>query len=226
MHAWQVSRHTSEPGEHDTNETGGGEREICTGESGVVTQLLSLERHPGLHGLPPREPRGVRTLVPARSDGDHPEEPGVGDKRDKRDKQVCLWVEGEETDQDNDDQASVDPEGKDMQRAVQGGEVHKQQGEGSRHERQKRGAQREGGQERAGGGAHRGLRGDVQDDYINGTARGPAGPCSGDDDTRKRTRRGTLLNGGGGEEVPEEADMRGWIEGGSSGNGIRTRCGG
>ena len=72
-------------------------------------------------GLPPREPRGVRTLVLARSDGDHPEEPEVGGKRDR---QVCLWAEGEETDQDNDEQASVDPEGKDRQRAVQGGEVH------------------------------------------------------------------------------------------------------
>ena len=47
----------------------------------------------------------------------------------------------------------------------------------------------EGCQERAGGGAH---RGDVQDDSINDTARGPVGPHSGDNDTRERKRMETV----------------------------------
>ena len=43
-----------------------------------------------------------------------------------------------------------------------------------------------GGKKRAGGG------GGVQDGSINDTARAPAGPYSGDDDTRERKRRETV----------------------------------
>ena len=93
-------------------------------------------------------------------------------------------------------------------------DVLKQQREGYRHGGQKREAQQEGtegGQERVGarGGAH---RGDVQDDFINGTAWGPPGPYSGDDDTRERKRRETVTEAA--EERYLEERTR---EGGSKG---------
>ena len=131
------------------------------------------------------------------------------------------------------------PEREDRERAVQGGEmhwmadakradgaprsdVHKQQREGSRHGGQKRRAQREGAegsQERTGGRTH---RGNVQDDSINGTARDPAGSFSGDDDTGP-TEKGDS-NGDKEEEIPEEENTGGRIEGWSTGNG--TGCSG
>ena len=232
----QASRLASEPGEHDTRETGKGEGGLCTGEGGGGHPTPVAGATPR-SGIPPGEPLRVRALVPARSDRDHSEEPGVGDQGNRP---VCLRTEGEEADQDNDEQASVDPERENRKRAVQGGEVHwladakradgaprsdvpEQQREGSRHGGQKRRAQREGaegGQERAGGGTH---RGNVQDDSINGPAWDPAGSFSGDDDTRETTEEGDS-NGDNGEEAEEEEDERGRIKGRSSGNG--TGCSG
>ena len=60
-------------------------------------------------GVPPGESIGVRALVPARSDRDHSEEPGVGDQRDRP---VCLRAEGEEADQDNDNRPAWVPKGR------------------------------------------------------------------------------------------------------------------
>ena len=109
-------------------------------------------------------------------------------------------------------------------------DVSKQQREGSRHGSQKRRTQREGtegGQERTGGGAHRGLRGDVQDDFINGPARGPAGSYSGDDDTRERKRREAVTEATKKRQnsltTEEGEDEGGRIEGRSC-NGNGTRC--
>ena len=108
-------------------------------------------------------------------------------------------------------------------------DVSKQQREGSRHGSQKRRTQRkgtEGGQERTGGGAHRGLRGDVQDDFINGPARGHAGSYSGDD-TRDRKRRETVTEATKKRQnsltTEEGEDEGGRIEGRSC-NGNGTRC--
>ena len=186
MHARQASRLASEPGEHDTRETGKGEGGLCTGEGGGGDPTSVAGATPR-SGIPPGEPLRVRALVPARGDRDHSEEPGVGDQGNRP---VCLRAEGEEADQDNDEQASVDPERENRKRAVQGGKMHwladakradgaprsdvpEQQREGSRHGGQKRRAQREGaegGQERAGGRTH---RGNVQDDSIDARV----GPC-------------------------------------------------
>lgn len=146
---------------------------------------------------------------------------------------LCLRAEGEEADQDNDEQASVDPEGENRKRAVQGGEMHwladakradgaprsdvpKQQREGSRHGGQKRRAQREGaegGQKRTGGRAH---RGNVQDDSID-PAWDPAGSFSGDDETRDRQRRETVT------ETREKRYLKKRTrEGGSNGGALAT----
>ena len=153
---------------------------------------------------------------------------------DQGNRPVCLRAEGEEADQDNDEQASVDPERENRKRAVQGGKMHwladakradgaprsdvpKQQREGSRHGGQKRRAQREGAEgseERAGGGTH---RGDVQDDFVNDTARGPAGPHSGDDDTRERKRRETIT-----EATKKRQKKERSREGGSKGGAVAT----
>ena len=43
---------------------------------------------------------------------------------DQIDRPMCLRMEREKTDQDNDEQTGVDPEGEDWQREVQGGEAH------------------------------------------------------------------------------------------------------
>ena len=147
---------------------------------------------------------------------------------------MCLRAEGEEADQNNDELTSVEAKGEDRERAVQGGEMHwmadakradraprsnvpEQQGEGSRHGRQKRRAQREGAEgseERAGGGAH---RGDVQDDPLSGAARDPAGSFSGDEDTRQRKRRETVT------ETREKRYLKKRIrEGGSKGGALAT----
>ena len=181
--------------------------------------------------LPPREPRGVRTLVPARSSGGHPAEPAVGNQGDRP---VCIREEGAEADQNNDEQAAMDTGGEDRQRAVQGGEVHcmadasredraprrdvpKQQREGSRHGGQKRRARRggtEGGQERTGGGTH---RGNAQDDCINGPARDPAGSFSGDGDARERQRRETVT-----EATRKRQKKKRSRGGGSKGGAVAT----
>ena len=72
-------------------------------------------------GVPPGEFLRVRALVPARSGRDHTKGLGVGDTRGGP---VCPWEEREKADQDNDEQANVDPEGENKKRAVQSGEVH------------------------------------------------------------------------------------------------------
>ena len=92
-----------------------------------------------------------------------------------------------------------------------------QQGEVARHRGQQRRTQREGlegGQERTGGGAH---RGDVQHDSLKGTAWDPAGSFSGDDDTRERQRRETVT------ATRERRYLRkGSREGGSMGGAVAT----
>ena len=106
MHAWQVPGHTSEPGEQDSRETGGGEGKVCSGEGGGSSTNPAARATPRT-GVLPRESLRVGALVPARSGRDHTEELGVGDTRGGP---VCLRAEGEETDQDNDEQTDVDPE--------------------------------------------------------------------------------------------------------------------
>ena len=125
----------------------------------------------------------------------------------------------------------MDPERENRKRAVQGGEVHwladakradgaprsdvpKQQRERSRRGGQERRAQREGGQERTGGRTHRGT---VQDDFINGTAWDPAGSFSGDDDTRERQRRETVM-----ETMEKRLKKKRSREGGSKGGAVAT----
>ena len=136
---------------------------------------------------------------------------------DKGDRQMRLRPQGEETNEDIDQSASLDPEGQDRERALQGRKVHgvadeqrpngaprtnvpEHQGEETRHGSEEGREVRErakGGQKRARGGAH---CGDVRNDTVNRsrTVRRndivndewyPTGPNGEGEDTRERKKR-------------------------------------
>ena len=91
--------------QRDWQRTGG--EEVYLGEGGGSSAALVAGTTPRT-GVLPGESLRVRALVPVRSGRDHTEELGVSDTRDGP---MCLRAEKEETDQDNDEQTGMAPEG-------------------------------------------------------------------------------------------------------------------
>ena len=213
MRTWEARGETIEHSEHDPRETGGGATGLRGGESRSGNPA-GITRASPAHSVPAREPLELGAMGVAGGHRNSAAQPTMGDKGDR---QMRLRPQGEEANEDIDQSASLDPEGQDRERALQGREVHgvvdeqrpngaprtnvpEHQGEETRHGSEEGREVRErakGGQKRARGGAH---CGDVRNDTVNRsrTVRRndtvndewyPTGPNGEGEDTRERKKR-------------------------------------
>lgn len=199
---WAVGRDRSQPSCDDSREADKGEGVVPRGEGGSDRATRVAGKAPG-HPVLRRESSRVRAVGPAKGEGNHRSESGLGGEEDR---QVCLRKRRAETDRDSDEQKGLDTEREDRKRQVQSGELYwsqdsrrqdktpeadhtELQGEAAKHGRQSarsKGARREGRQEcpRTGAGG-----GDVWDGTDELRRRPRGGSQAGDDNERNRRRQ-------------------------------------